>query len=344
VLAYDLWGAGPVRDDPRIAQLEQRLAAVPRADALQRLEARLGTLEGAQGTINQRLQAAQSMADKANARAEELAARPAPAPQAAVPAPQTGAALADLGNRVGALEARTREGTEAASAAAQANASAIQGLDKRLGDLDGRLDKRIGDADKRLGEQDQKLAALGQQVAEGGSDATRAGTRVVLTERLNDALREGAPYADVLAALGRFNVDATRLQPLEPFADRGAPTAAALAQSFKPLSEQILRDARPEGGSWTDKLTRMAERVVTVRAVNEPSGGFGGVQGLVARIDDALARGALADAAAAWDALPEPARRLSAEWGRQLKQRLAAETAARALAADAVAALNPTTR
>jgi hypothetical protein len=81
---------------------------------------------------------------------------------------------------------------------------------------------------------------------------------------------------------------------------------------------------------------------VTVRALDEPGGA--GVQGLVARIDTALARGDFADAAAAWDALPEPARRLSEDWGRQLKQRAAAATASRAIAADAVAALNPPTR
>ena len=312
------------QDDPRIAQIEQRLAGVPRADALQRLEARLGTLEGAQGAINQRIQAAQALADKANARAEEAANRPAPAPQTPGPAPQTVAAITDLGNRIGALENQMRERTQAASAAAQASTTAVQGLEKRLAD------------------QDQKLATLTRQVAEGGSDATRAGTRVVLADRLNNALRDGAPYADVLGALTRLNVDPARLQPLEPFASQGAPTAASLAQSFKPLSEQMLRESRSGTESWTDRLARMAERVVTVRALDEPAGA--GVQGLVARIDTALTRGDFANAAAAWDALPEPARRLSEDWGRQLKQRAAAATASRAIAADAVAALNPPTR
>jgi hypothetical protein len=324
VLAYDIWGSDSAQDDPRIAQIEQRLAGVPRADALQRLEARLGTLEGAQGAINQRIQAAQALADKANARAEEAANRPAPAPQTPGPAPQTVAAITDLGNRIGALENQMRERTQAASAAAQASTTAVQGLEKRLAD------------------QDQKLATLTRQVAEGGSDATRAGTRVVLADRLNNALRDGAPYADVLGALTRLNVDPARLQPLEPFASQGAPTAASLAQSFKPLSEQMLRESRSGTESWTDRLARMAERVVTVRALDEPAGA--GVQGLVARIDTALTRGDFANAAAAWDALPEPARRLSEDWGRQLKQRAAAATASRAIAADAVAALNPPTR
>jgi hypothetical protein len=86
----------------------------------------------------------------------------------------------------------------------------------------------------------------------------------------------------------------------------------------------------------------MAEKIVTIRSPNESDAP--GVPGLVDRIDSALARGAFADAASAWDALPEPARRQSEAFGSRLKQRAAAEAASRAIAADAVAALNPTTR
>jgi hypothetical protein len=318
-----MWGAASPQSDPRIAQLEQQLGTLARQENLQRVEGRLGALESAQASVNQRLQAAQALAERAGTRAEEALNRPAPAAPAA-PAPQTSAALTDLGNRIGALESQMRERTQAAAVAAQAGSAAMQALERRLA------------------EQDQRLAGLARQAAEGGSEATRAGTRVVLADRLNSALRDGAPYQDVLAALTRFNTDPARLQPLEPFAAQGAPTASALAQSFKPLSEQILRESRADTANWSDRLMRMAERVVSVRSVNEP--GSGGVPGLVARIDNALARGAFTDAAAAWDALPEPARRQSEDWGRQLKQRAAAETASRAIAADAIAALNPSTR
>ena len=86
----------------------------------------------------------------------------------------------------------------------------------------------------------------------------------------------------------------------------------------------------------------MADKVVTVRSVDEP--GSTDPSSVVARIESALANGNLAVAANAWNSLPEPARRLSEAWGRQLKQREAAEAAARAIAADAVAALNTATR
>jgi hypothetical protein len=64
----------------------------------------------------------------------------------------------------------------------------------------------------------------------------------------------------------------------------------------------------------------------------------------VARIEAALSRGDVQDAAAAFAILPEPARASAGEWGRRLEQRAAAEAAARAVSAEAVAALTPATR
>ena len=50
------------------------------------------------------------------------------------------------------------------------------------------------------------------------------------------------------------------------------------------------------------------------------------------------------EAAAAWDALPEPSRRLSEEWGRQVKSVAEAHRAAQAISTDALATLNRTTQ
>jgi len=77
---------------------------------------------------------------------------------------------------------------------------------------------------------------------------------------------------------------------------------------------------------------------VTVRAVGDGSGRD--VPGLVQRIETALARGALPEAAAAWDSLPEAPKALSADWGTRLKSRIAADNAAQALGADSLAALD----
>jgi hypothetical protein len=369
-----------------VTALEQRIAGLPRPDAVQGLTTRIGSVESAQNALAQRVQEAQSLAEQAAAQAREAAGQAQEAASQAqtatgqakealdrpVAPPETDAAVTELGNRVKALEeasaataslgeriraleesggavkdlgsrldsleAQLRENGQAAMQAAQSTTTALQGLDKRAGELD----TRTGDLDQRVSDLDQRLTALNRQIAEGGSEAIRAGTRVVLASRLTDALKSGAPFPEVLSALTRFNADPNRLEALAPLAEKGAPTAAALARGFEPLAAQILREEQGGSDSWTDRLTRMAEKVVTVRPVDQPEST--GVPALVARIRNALDRGAFEDAAAAWDMLPEPARRLSQDWGQQLKQRAAAQTAASAIATDAVAALNPSTR
>lgn len=347
----------------RLAQLEQRVGALrqpgppgqPQGNA-QALAERLQALEAARADLDQRLQAVQGTAQQAASQAEAALNRPAPeAPQ---PTPQNDAALTDLGNRLSALDEQVRANAENATNAATAS----QELDRRLTDLDRRLadqdrrfgeaerrfsdtERRFSDADRRFSEQEQRLAALSQQAAENTRNAEAAsqtGTKVVLAGRLNDALTSGTPYAEVLEGVKKAGAEAGRVAPLEPFAQQGAPTPEALARSFEPVETAILRESRGPAEGWTDRLLRMADRVVTVRPVNEP--GSTGVPALVARIRQALERGDVVEAAAAWDALPEPARQLSEAWGRQVKAVAAAHQAARAISSDALATLNRTTQ
>ena len=351
-LLYGLerWRDTKVEPDPRLSQIEQQLGALTRGGDGRALEPRLRTLETAQSEVSRRVEAAQALAERSAARAEEAANRPA---ALASGSPQDNTALSDLSSRVGSLEAQLRQDLQSAGGAMQALerrlaaqdqrlAAATEPLERRLSELEQRLGTATQPLERRFGELEQRLAGLTRQVAEGGSDATRAGTRVVLAERLQDALREGAPYADVLAGLRRFTPDPGNLAPLEAYAEGGAPSAAALAQGFRPIGERLRREARQGAEDWTDRLLRMADKVVTVRAVNEP--GETGVSATVARIEDALARGSFSDAAAAFESLPDAARQASAAWGEQLKQRAQAESAARTVAADAVAALNQATR
>jgi hypothetical protein len=146
----------------------------------------------------------------------------------------------------------------------------------------------------------------------------------------------------VLDGVKKAGADAGRVAPLEPFAQQGAPTAATLTQGFEPVETAILRESRGPAEGWTDRLLRMADRVVTVKPVNEP--GSTGVPALVARIRQALERGDVVEAAAAWNALPEPSRRLSEDWGRQVRAVAEAHQAAQAISADALATLNRTTQ
>jgi hypothetical protein len=372
-LVYGLqtWQGPPAQDDQRLVQLEQRVSALrqpspgqPQGNT-QALEERLQALEAARGSLDGRLQALQGTAEQAASQAQEALNRPAPEAAPGVAAPQNEAALNDLSTRLAALEEQVRTGTQ--NAATMANAT--QDLDRRLADQDRRLgeqaqrftqldgrfaeverrftesERRFGETDRRFSEQEQRLAALSQQVAENGRAAEAAGqtgAKVVLAGRLNDALSSGEPYAEVLEGVRKAGADAARIAPLEPFAGQGAPTPAKLAEDFEPLETAILRESRGPANHWTDRLLRMADRVVTVRSVNEQDST--GVSSLVARIRQALEGGDVADAAAAWEALPEPSRRISEEWGRQVKAVAQAHQAAQAIGSDALATLNRTTQ
>lgn len=365
----------PVQNDPRIAQLEQRVNALrqqpaapggqPQGGDASALEGRLQALEAARGELDQRLQAIQDTAQQATSQAQEALNRPAPDAAQPQASPQTEAALADLSNRLGALDEQVRANAQNATNAT----NVTQELDRRIADLDRRFgereqrfqetDRRLADldrqlaesnrrfteADRRFGEQEQRLAAVSEQAAENTRNVTTAsqtGTRVVLAGRLNEALQGGTPYAEVLDGVRKAGAEPARVAPLEPFAQGGAPTPAELAQSFEPVETAILRESRGPAEGWTDRILRMADKVVTVRPVNEPGGS--GVPASVTRIRQALERGDVVEAAAAWDALPEPARRVSDEWGQRVKAVAEAHRAAQAISTDALATLNRTTQ
>jgi hypothetical protein len=336
MVAEPWWGPLASRSDARPPTTEQRAAPAPSPDTLGPLERRIAALEAESKLAVERLRAAQALAERSAQQAEAAlnrslpATTPAPAPDNAADA----AAVNDLAARLSALETQARERAQATSAlqesvqagtnAAQTNASAVQALERRLA------------------EQDQRLGAVTRQLSERSPDAASAPSRVVIAQRVADALREGAPLGQLLALLRRLQVKPDNLQPLEPFAQRGAPTPAALGQEFKPLGRRIIAETRPAPSDWNDRLWSVLGKVVTVRAVSEPRGTD--PASLVARIETALANNAVIDAAAAWDALPDAARRVAPEWGEKLKQRAAAEAAAQRISTEAVSALEASAR
>ncbi|MGO4706719.1 COG4223 family protein [Microvirga sp. 2MCAF38] len=296
-------------ENPRLAGVEKRIAEIAQKTSVGIVDARLAQLEEARRNLNERLRRNQDLAKRADQRATEALSRPVAAPSA----PQDNTALDALSQRIAALEAQVQGGTQSAT-------DAVQGLKQRLG------------------EQEQQITALSGQVAGSVSNAAEASVKLALAERLTTALRQGAPYTDVLDALQKVEGDKMRLAALAPFARDGAPTAASLARSFRPLATTILQDTRGASGTWGDRALRLLDRVVTIRAVDTPDAT--GVPSLVTRIEEALAQGDVRKAVAAWEAMPEPARRLSEDWGRLAKQRVAADAAAQAVAGDALAGLN----
>jgi hypothetical protein len=362
----------------RLAALEQRVGAIgerPASPPNAALDGRISALEASARTWNEGLAAARDAAARgaaagAGSGLDEIRTRLGVLEDTTKRIEAAGAgrgepgALEALGGRVAALDERVRgAATQAAlgelaarlgplqEGAAQSarNAAALADLRSALETARSEAERRAqavsgaaAAAEARSSELEKRVAALGEEVGKLPPGLLQAGLRAVVAGEAADALRAGARLGPSLGALGRLGIGAPALDALRPYADTAAPTAAALAAEFKPLAEKIVAEPVGRADTLSDRLLRMADKIVTVRAVGDTSGND--LAALVARIEGALARGALSDAAAAWDALPDASKQLSAEWGAKLKRRVAADAAARRIADESLSALSAPAR
>jgi hypothetical protein len=276
----------------RLTELDQRIAA------LGGLEGRLGGLDGQMKGLDEQIKV---IGGEVKTLGEQLSAvdgRAAAAAQAAQAA--TGAAQA----ATGAAQAATGA-AQAATGAAQAAASAA----------------------------DPKLAALGQRLDQATAQIvdSRAAPLFSAAQALSQAFHRGAPFTAELAAAEALGAKPEQLAPLRPFAERGAPTAQRLLESFLPLAGKLSEDAG-QPGAWG-----YVSRFVTVRPTGETAGDS--PPAIVGSIEAALKRGDVAAAHAAWARLPETARNASSAWGKQVAERAAAAKALADLQAAAATAL-----
>jgi hypothetical protein len=370
--------------ESRIAALEQHAgspqaaaqAGAPAGGAdTTALERRIGALEASNKNLTDSVGADRAASDQAR---QAGANRPADAPAAAAgPDPATRDAITGLTSRIAALEDGLRQSggasqantsalaeirtqlaglrtsledqTRQGTATAQTNAAALSELTSRVASVQSQAAAQAQAATTalqamqgRVSEDEKRLAGLSEQFTRFGPQAAQAGIRVIVADRASAALRDGAPLGPVLTTLQNVGTPAPQLEPLRPYANVAPPSPAALAREFEPLGRRIVEAARGPATTISDRLMRMADRIVTVRDVGETGGTDVGAQ--VGRIDKALSRGALAEAASAWDTLPDDAKRISAEWATRLKQRAAAEEAARRISVEALSAIDASLR
>lgn len=280
--------------------------------------------------------------------------------------PGAAAAPADLVPKLaslqGEVEARTR-----------ANAEADQALGQRLDVLQKTLDDRVKAAtesvqtatqasreaaeagrtqaqettkalDRRLQDQGEKIAALDKAVALRAEASTvQAALRVVTVDRIASALDAGAPYAEPLATLRKLETgDAGRIDALAPFAERGAPTADGLAGQFRPIAETLAASRKAAeartvaaSGDLKSRLLSMADSIVQVRRVDAPAPAETAEADPAGKVQAALDRGALGEAARAFETLPPEAKAQAGAFGATLKARAGAAQAVQALLSDA---------
>ena len=296
--------------DSGVKTVTDRVGGAATAQAVTEIGTRVSALQETNRGLQEGLKAAQEglRTSQEGLRASQEGAR-----QAGVNA----GAITDLRTRLDALATQTQDQAKTGSAAFQA------------------LQAKSQDQDTRLG-------ALSQETAKLPPALMQAGLRAIVAGQIADSLRGGAAIGAPLGALEKLGVPPASLDALKPYAAAPPPSAPTLAAEFRPLAEKITAEPRVAADSFGDKLLRIAEKVVTVRAVGDGSGSD--QPALVARIEAALNRGALADAATTWDALPETAKGLSSAWAGRLKARVAADAALRQISADSLSALNAPSR
>ncbi|KRE14753.1 hypothetical protein ASE66_15545 [Bosea sp. Root483D1] len=282
-------------------------------------------------------------------------------------APDDGARLAELAKRVETLQAQNAalpnraaldavdrkaaaaaESAAKASSEAQANASRLAELAKATPAADANLaaglNQKLDLAESNATAARDAAASLGQRLA-GVEAAARsaaqpsrqavAAARVVLAERIRDAIASGRPFQPDLAALG--DIPAEQKAALAAVAGTGAATRDQLLAQFKSHHTLFVRETTPAANSWEDKLLGLASRIVTIRPVGDS--GSSDPATLPIRLEGALVQNDVTKAAELWTQLPEPARRGSEAFGLALRLRAIAESTINRIAQDAVAAL-----
>lgn len=269
--------------------------------------------------------AAPSSQDK-DVSAAPAVATPAPtasaAPAAAVDAP----GLASIATRLGALEAKL-DAVVSSSAALDAASRQIEALSQRIGALEKKLEPPKSDV--RASQARENAAPSGREFA---------ASRAVVAQAASDALRNGAPLGDDVAALRALGVGDDKLSDLGPYLKAGAPTVAQLQAQWRGLRARIVAaDGPPPGADFTDKLLAKAKGVFRITWAGHSTAPT--ATAIFGRVDAALQRGDLATALSAADELPAAAKAAAADWQAAAVQRAKADSAARALLSDSIAAI-----
>ncbi|MDP2354665.1 MAG: hypothetical protein Q8M31_01205 [Beijerinckiaceae bacterium] len=252
-------------------------------------------------------------APKTDERATETRIEPTPPPDLDPLRKQTAA----LEARLQTLERQTAPLAEAARAAE----SRLKGVEASVQPLAGQIEET-----RARGEAERKRAEAMAQRSAGAA-------QIALAQSISAAIASGAPFAAQIEALARLGLPADKLAPLRESAKAGVATNAELARTLAALEPKIVaRVEAPADASVIDRLTSSAFGLVRVRPAGETTGAS--PADIYARMTRAVQNGDIALAVNEWDNLPESAKADSAEWAMRAKQRLAGESAARALLAE----------
>lgn len=155
--------------------------------------------------------------------------------------------------------------------------------------------------------------------------AAQASAEALAAAALLEAAQTSRPFPGELAALQAVAPASVDLAALKPYAERGAPSRAALAASFPEYAARAAAASRsPEADAGL--LARIAQtlsRVVTLRRVGDVPGK--GVDAVIARAEGQLQDGDLVAALATLEGLPPAGRDALAPWRERAEGRAAVD-------------------
>jgi hypothetical protein len=286
------------------------------------------TVDAAKRELNGRL-------DDLEKRLRALSATAAERPATADPA------IGELRSKVEALENRPAAQPPAATSAGDADKEVaalrtdIAGLRTALQTLDQAVSlqreqiKTLSDAVGNRGAAEQKALT-----------AARASAVIGIAARLSSALDSGLPFAGDLALLmpliqgdAKLGEIATALQP---YAQTGVASRAALAADFPAVAKAALADDLADD-SFGERLLGKLKSIVSLRRVGDVQGDS--VEAKLARAEAALDGGDLAKAVEIVKSLPPQTAKAMSAWLARAETHLAAKRGVDQLAAHAVALL-----
>jgi hypothetical protein len=292
----------------RLAKVEAAASAAPAAAADSTVAPRVAALEQAMGGLKDRLSALDQRSDKTAAAVDAV---------------------------------RQRADTVAASAATaqsvqEQTTTVHQGI-KSLSDRLAALESATEAMRTEFGEQQ---ATLAKRQTDGTDD--RPVRLAVAAEALKLAVARGERFRAELDAAKALSSDPAPLAPLESFAARGVPTAAALGQELVALVPEMRRRAAPEPAEDASFLTRLqanAERLVRIHPIGETAGDD--ADAVLGRVQARAAHGNIGGVLAELDKLPPKVRAPAEAWIGKVHARDAALDAGEKFAATALGALAP---
>jgi len=234
-------------------------------------------------------------------------------------AEQLAATLDTLTSEIAALKAQPREATAAGPD--------LSALEARLAEIDTVARNAAATA---------TTAATASRRPASGDAALR---RAVTAAQLDAAVRQGTPYAALLAAAKSFESDTATLAPLDAFAESGLPSARALGDELLAALPRLAPPQEKPGAAagLLERLQASATRLVRIRRDGPAEGDSRAA--IVARAGAAAKSGDLDAARRELMTLPAAERAPVAAWLAKADARQAALSASRSFAATATAAL-----